>query len=93
MSHSPEPWRNGQEHVLGHDDTPIVWKHPDDDCWHRCDASCVEAHKIEEANAGRIVACVNFLAGVPTELLNKLAEEDVADRVHRLAQHLNHERP
>lgn len=71
--HSPEPWRVEQgsmrdiETATG---TTVVWGHDD-----------YSEPTMSEANARRIVACVNACAGMSTEAL----EGDALDRLVHLA--------
>ena len=80
MDHSPEPWvvdANGD--VLACDGTMVVWSHPDDDAWHRCDERCVKAHVLEQANARRIAACVNACRGLKQEWLERVVYRHISD--------------
>lgn len=62
MSHSPEPWKLYEDaHIVGVEDHERVIA----DCGPETDVRC-------RANARRIVACVNFCAGVSTEDLERL---------------------
>lgn len=78
--HSPEPWLvNKSGDVEAADGRQIVWAHPNDDAWHRCDASCAAAMPVEQADMERIVACVNACRGLPTEMLNRVAYRHIGD--------------
>ena len=61
MEHAPEPWKLNH---LPDDDFPII---------HDSTGLPVLMGTIEEANAKRIVACVNFCAGVSTEDLSNVS--------------------
>jgi hypothetical protein len=64
MAHSPEPWRYGVVNGLGAGSCDVVSGR---------DLVCATGVRPNaEADARRIVACVNALAGVPTEKLEYL---------------------
>ena len=74
MDHTKEPWHTLGRGVLGHD-MPGVSKHV---------ATCGRidgphkdkvAEEMGEANAARIVACVNACVGIPTDELEEHIED------------------
>ena len=74
--HTPEPWRafNNGQGVVG------VSTDRSDVCWTRiADGSWLDSDKTIDAdyeNARRIVACVNACAGIDTELLEIIEDND-----------------
>lgn len=67
-AHTPEPWR-GSETGLPKEAPVSIWGNPGN-------ASFV--CRVNEADARRIVACVNALAGISTERLEQLRPGELA---------------
>lgn len=77
--HSPEPWRRGEEHetmveIETHADRLVARVvHPPFASSSRCQHFGRDPFCEMDANARRIVACVNACAGIPTEALEARA--------------------
>jgi hypothetical protein len=52
--HSPEPWSVVENFIASQDELPVVWIHPDERL----------GEEQDEANAERIIACVNAMQGI-----------------------------
>ncbi len=61
--HTPEPWQINGSHIYGADpERELI-------------AQCLTNHGRLVADRNRIVACVNALAGIPTDALDGLLDE------------------
>lgn len=92
--HSKEPWRAGKvwESIVA-DGPPEGQRIVGDDDGHRIYGGFLVAESIAPANRRRILACVNLLAGIPTETLEVLAEGGRVARRIEVGGHVEKWRP
>ena len=93
MTHSPEPWRKVPENELGYCAAgPGIEDAQQNAVVSTVCRECLgDDERLSEANAERVVACVNACAGITTELLHQAARMEtliVLGSTKQLQDHL-----